>query len=68
MSIKIDALTGETDAGLFTDLTLGKEWWVGDKWALGIAGGLQYHRFGDSDSDVSWDGTSYAIRFTASMN
>ena len=32
------------------------------------AGGLQYHRFGDPDAPVDWDGGSFAIRFTASMN
>jgi len=68
MSLKVGALEGETDRGLFLNLTLGKEWWVGDKWALGVAGGLQHHQFGDPDSAVDWDGTSFAIRFTASMN
>ena len=61
-------LNGETDTGVFLDFTIGKEWWVGDKWGLGVAGGLQYHSFGDSDINENWSGTSYTIRFTATMN
>ena len=69
--MEVDAgggLDGETDRGLLLDLTIGKEWWVGDKWGLGVAGGLQYHSFNDPDIDEKWSGTSFAIRFTATMN
>jgi len=57
-----------TERGPMLDLTLGKEWWVGEKWALGVAVGLQTHKFGEADTDESWTGTSYALRFSATMN
>ena len=57
-----------TDRGPMLDVTVGKEWWVGEKWALGVAVGLQAHKFGESGMDESWSGTSKAIRFSATMN
>jgi len=68
MELRLAGPSGETDTGLFTDLTVGKEWWVGDKWGLGIAGGMEYHSFGDPDINKNWSGTSWTIRFTATMN
>ena len=69
MELDIDGGSdGKTDSGLFMDFTLGKEWWVGDEWGLGVAGGLEYHSFPDPDINENWTGTSYTIRFTASMN
>jgi hypothetical protein len=58
----------ETDDGPIFDVTIGKEWWVGNKWALGVAAGLQYHSFGDPDINADWSGTSYCLRFSATMN
>lgn len=61
-------LDGKSDRGLLLDLTLGKEWWVGDKWGLGLAGGLMYHSFPDPDISENWTGTSFCLRFSATMN
>ena len=59
---------GETDNGPLLDLSVGKEWWVGDKWGLGVGAGVQYHRFPDGDVDENWSGATYCLRFTATMN
>ena len=59
---------GETDDGPITDLSLGKEWWVGDSWGLGVALALGYHSFPEKGIDASWTGTSLALRFSATMN
>jgi hypothetical protein len=59
---------GETDNGFVGDLTLGKEWWVGGSWGLGFAGGLSYSSLPDGGLDGSWTGTSWAIRFSATLN
>lgn len=68
-SLQLDGpIDGETDRGPMLDLSLGKEWWVGDNWALGLALGLQSHTIGDGTVDEDWSGTSYAIRFSATMN
>jgi hypothetical protein len=58
----------ETDVGFALDLTLGKEWWVGNRWGLGFAGAFGYHSVPDGDIDQNWTGTSFGIRFTATMN
>lgn len=61
-------LDGESDTGLVLDLTLGKEWWVGNSWGLGIAAGFGYHSVPDENFDENWSGTSFALRFTATLN
>jgi hypothetical protein len=60
--------SGETDSGLVLDLGVGKEWWVGNAWGLGVAGGFSYHSLPDPDIDESWSGTSFTIRFSATLN
>jgi hypothetical protein len=57
-----------TDPGFASDITLGKEWWVGSKWGLGVAGAFGYHTIPGIGSDVRWKGTSVAVRFTATLN
>jgi len=57
----------ESDTGLAMDLTVGKEWWVGARWGLGVAGAFGFHNIpGDNGED--WSGKSVAIRFTATLN
>lgn len=54
--------------GLVLDATLGKEWWVGSKWGLGVAGAFGYHTISDEETDDNLSGPSFAVRFTATMN
>jgi hypothetical protein len=62
-------VSGDTDQGIAFDLTIGKEWWTGDNWGLGLAGGYTYHSVPDqASSSVDWQGSSYSLRFTATMN
>jgi hypothetical protein len=68
LSINDNNLSGESDLGIVVDLTLGKEWWVGDKWALGVALGGGFYSIPDGDIDENWTGGSLAIRFSATMN
>lgn len=57
----------ESDTGLAFDFTVGKEWWVGARWGLGIAGAFGYHSIpGEGDED--WSGRNIALRFTATFN
>ena len=64
----LGAFSGKTDAGPAFDATLGKEWWVGGSWGLGVSGGFGYHSVPDKDVDESWSGYSLGIRFTATLN
>ena len=61
-------LEGESDTGFAADATLGKEWWVGGKWGLGIAGGVGFHSIGDDFVDSNWSGVNVDLRFTATLN
>ena len=59
---------GSSDTGFAMDITLGKEWWVGNSWGLGIAGAFGYHSIPDGGVDLTWSGPSFALRFTATLN
>ncbi len=50
------------------DLSVGKEWWVSDGWGLGISGALGYHIVHDSDIDHFWEGASFAVRLSTTLN
>jgi hypothetical protein len=64
----LGAFSGETDPGPAFDVTLGKEWWVGGAWGLGVAGGFGYHSVPDKEVDENWSGYSLGIRFSATLN
>jgi hypothetical protein len=58
----------DSDTGVVVDLGLGKEWWVGDSWGLGIAGGVMLHSIPDGGIDENWTGASLGLRFSATYN
>lgn len=64
----LSAGNAETDAGLVLDFTIGKEWWVGGNWGLGLAGAFGYHSIPGGGVDENWSGTSFALRFSATLN
>lgn len=68
LSLDAEGVTGESDTGFALDLTLGKEWWVGNSWGLGLAGGYTYHSLPDKDVSENWTGSSFALRFSATFN
>jgi hypothetical protein len=57
-----------TDTGFIGEITAGKEWWVGGSWGLGLNGSFGYHTVPDGDVSGSWSGTSFALRFSATLN
>jgi hypothetical protein len=70
MSIEGDPLfEGDSDTGIAGEITLGKEWWVGGSWGLGVAGAFGFHSIpGDDGFEEDWTGNSWAIRFSATLN
>jgi len=63
--------TYSTDAGLGLQLELGKEWWVGDHWSLGI--GLHYTISWNNDTGHILGSSTlatnvFALDFTATYN
>jgi hypothetical protein len=66
-----DELEGNSDTGFALDLTVGKEWWVGDAWGLGFAGDFTYLSAKDKDlvgSSENWSVTGFGLRFSATFN
>lgn len=59
---------GSTKTGFALDLTVGKEWWAGENWGLGLAGAFSFHSLPDKDVSESWSGPGFALRFSATMN
>jgi len=69
LNLDLDGLgDGNSDTGFALDVTLGKEWWVGNNWGLGVAGDFTYHSIPDPDVSENWSGPGFGIRFTATMN
>lgn len=69
-SLTVDTPAGdaETDAGVAVIFSLGKEWWVGNSWGLGAAAGVNIHSIPDGNIDERWTGTSFCVRFSATLN
>jgi hypothetical protein len=63
-----DNFSGRSGYGFIGDFSAGKEWWVGESWALGVALGLTFHTIPDNDTEDNWSGGSVAVRFSATMN
>jgi hypothetical protein len=57
-----------SDTGFALDGTVGKEWWVGNSWGLGIAGAVGYHSIPADGIDENFSGVSFGLRFTATLN
>jgi hypothetical protein len=68
LSLDAGGVTFDSDAGGVIDITLGKEWWVGNRWGLGVAAGLNYHSIPDGGVDANWKGPGFGIRFSATYN
>jgi hypothetical protein len=69
LTSEVDGDEEESDTGIAVDLTAGKEWWVGNSWGLGVAVGANLHSVPASDfEDKNFSGSSFAIRFSATLN
>ena len=66
-----DPFKGDSDSGVAYTLGIGKEWWAGNSWGLGLAGSFSYFSAKNKDivlSDQDWAGPSYGLRFSATFN
>jgi hypothetical protein len=62
LSIDSGSVDETSDPGIAIDALLGKEWWVGNSWGLGLAGAFGYHNIED------FSGWNASLRFTATFN
>jgi len=61
----------ETELGPGILLCVGKEWWVGKKWGLGVAGFFEFHKLKSNEntwgSKTDINNKMFGIAFTATM-
>lgn len=59
-----------TDVGFGTNADVGKEWWVSDNWALGVAARFWFTHAPDSRAgvDITYNMFGGAVMFTATFN
>jgi len=63
-------VSGTTDAGFGLNVKVGKEWWVGADWAIGIAGSAGWMSLSNEGSGGAEDftGYSFAVQFSATYH
>lgn len=60
--------TRSSSVGFAFDFTVGKEWWVSDRWGLGVALGANGYSIPIEGIDGNWEGGSLGVRFSATFN
>jgi hypothetical protein len=63
----------ETGTGLAFEAMIGKEWWLGDSFGLGLAAAATYHNVPPTDEDEAegldnFSGASFGLRASATFN
>jgi hypothetical protein len=69
LTLRANGATGNSQAGFGTKIGVGKEWWVGDHWGLGLAG--QFFLGVNQDTGVNpptWTTLGGAVAFSATYN
>jgi len=70
-SVGVAVLSAEgydSDAGFAFDFTLGKEWWIGNRWGMGLSGAFGYHSIPENEINENYSGPSFALRFSVTYN
>jgi hypothetical protein len=68
LTLETDGERGETNAGPGFHLGVGKEWWVGSQWGLGVGAELALTHVSEKDSDSDWNVGSVLLLFSATFN
>lgn len=70
LSVERDRVTVDSKTGVAMEFVLGKEWWVGRRWGLGLAGAIGFYSVPQDDPDIDdkLTGSSAALRFSATFN
>ncbi len=64
-----EEVESRSKAGIGTSLTVGKEWWITDRWGIGAAARAFLARMADADSeDSTWGVQSFALLLSATLN
>jgi hypothetical protein len=57
-----------SDTGIAFSGGVGKEWWVGDSWGLGVSGTFGYQSIPPRGAGGNYTGPTFAVRFSATLN
>ncbi len=69
LSLTVNNITGNSNAGWGGRLALGKEWWAGDHWGLGVVGHFSYASNGDQGTNAQTLSTwGLGLAFSATYN
>lgn len=68
ITLDFEGESEDTDWGFVLEASLGKEWWVSDRWGLGVAAGVGYHSIPPGEGNENLSGTSFSVRFSATFN
>jgi hypothetical protein len=68
LTFDFGGLSLESDTGFSLEAAIGKEWFVSDRWGIGLAVGVTYHSISDPDAPENWTGVSIPVRFSATLN
>ena len=68
LSFEFEGESHDSDTGVAFEVGLGKEWWVSDRWGIGLSGTAGYHSVPTGDSAGHFKGPSFAVRFSATFN
>ncbi len=69
MSVDLGGTHINTDAGFGMKLAVGKEWWVGDHWGIGLAGQFLFSANKEKiPSPPTWNTVAAGVAFSATFN
>ena len=72
VSLEVDQAEFESDIGFGINVMIGKEWWVGDDWGLGVAGFGYYSAMDDKKKFLGYthsiSNISFGILFSITYN
>ena len=68
LEAEVDGEETSTDDGFAFGGGIGKEWWVGDRFGIGVMGSFERHSVPEPLSDETWKGTSVALQLTLTAN
>ncbi len=68
LTIDLETVSGESDTGVIVEAAVGKEWFVSNRWGLGVAVGVTVHSMPDAIASEKWSGISIPVRFSATFN
>jgi hypothetical protein len=68
LTVDFDGDDADTGTGFAFEAGAGKEWWLGNKFGLGVGAVVAFHSVPDEELDERFSGTSFGLRVTGTFN